>query len=59
MSEKGEKYILESTIISNPNDLVCILPADSEDFQRNIINKPAYVEEKWAVLVRYLMEISL
>ena len=25
---------------------LCILPADSEDFQRNIINKPAYVEEK-------------
>ena len=46
MSDKGEKYILESTITSNPNDLVCILPADSEDFQRNIINKPVYVEEK-------------
>ena len=46
MSEKGEKYILESTITSNPNDIVCILPADSEDFQKNIINKPVYVEEK-------------
>ena len=46
LSEKGEKYILESEILNQPDDLICILPSDCEDFQKNIVSKKAQIESK-------------